>query len=209
MGTQSLGQPVRIGLTGGIGSGKTTVTDLFTGLGVPVIDADVISRAVVMIDQPAYQAIVREFGPDILDENRELRRDTLRRLIFNDDELKTKLESIIHPLIRDEIKYMVAAVEYPYCIISIALLYESGRQDSVQRVLVVDAPEDLQIQRASNRDGVEADDIKLIIKAQISREKRLQMADDIIKNNRDLQFLQDQVTILHEQYLEMAGNPTK
>ena len=208
MGVQSLITPLRIGLTGGIGTGKTTVTDLFADLSVPVIDADKISHEVETKGQPGYKKIIEQFGSDIIDKNGDLRRDHLRKLIFNNPELKQQLESIIHPEVRKIIKERINKVRHPYCIISIPLLFESGLQKSVDRILVIDAPEKLQISRASSRDGVTTDDIRKIIRLQIDRGTRLQQADDIIVNDRDRKHLERQVEIMDRKYLNLAKEHT-
>ncbi|MFQ5659082.1 MAG: dephospho-CoA kinase [Gammaproteobacteria bacterium] len=204
MGAQPVGKLLRIGLTGGIGSGKTTVSGLFAKLGVPVSDADTIAHELVKRGRPAYDAILNVFGPGVTGAEGELRRDYLRELIFNDDNLRKQLESIIHPLVRVEIEKFIAAIDYPYCIISIPLLFESGAQDTVDRVLVIDIPQHLQIARASGRDNVGEEDINSIIKSQISRERRLRWADDVICNNQGMEFLEDQVNALHGKYLKIA-----
>ena len=131
---------LRIGLTGGIGSGKTTVSDMFIKLDVPVIDADKISHQVAQSGQPAYDAIVDEFGPDIIGEDGELRRDYLRTFVFNEETQRKRLEAIIHPLVHNEIEKKINCVKYPYCIISIPLLFETGLQNIVDRILVIDIP---------------------------------------------------------------------
>ena len=195
-----------VGLTGGIGSGKTTVSEIFRKLGVNIIDADVITHELQDIDQPAYKEIEKQFGPDVIGENRELDREYLRKLIFTDHELKTKLENIVHPLVREEIYRRISANTRPYSIISIPLLFESDSGYEVDRILVVDLPEDLQITRACNRDGVNKQDIVKIINSQIKREKRLEMADDIICNDKGIEALKKEVKQLHNKYLQLAGH---
>lgn len=202
MGAASL----KIGLTGGIGSGKTTVTDLFAELSVPIIDADRISRESVKKGEPAYDKILAVFGSDIIDETGELRRDYLRKLIFNDGKLKKQLESIIHPVVRNRILEYAGNVNHPYCIISIPLLFESGLQNTVDRILVVDAPEDLQVSRACARDSARPEDIMKIIRYQVDRKERLRQADDIIENNRDINHLRNKVAELNKKYINLANN---
>ena len=195
-----------IGLTGGIGSGKSTVTGLFEKLGVKIIDADVITHELQAVDQPAYNEIVKLFGPEVIDVNREINRGYLRELVFTDKELKSKLENIVHPLVRTEISRRISGNAHPYCIISIPLLYESGSAYEFDRILVVDLPEDLQISRTCNRDGVSKDAIKKIISSQVNREKRLEMADDIICNDKDINALTLEVKKLHKKYLQLSGD---
>jgi len=204
MDVHTLNTPLKVGLTGGIGSGKTTVADLFARLSVPIIEADEISREVVKTGEPAYEKIIKLFGNDIINEDGELRRDYLRKLIFNDMELKKQLESIIHPDVRKRINDCIKRVTHPYCIISIPLLFESGLQNTVDRILVIDTSEALQISRASKRDHVEPDDIRKIIQNQISRNDRLVQADDVIVNNEDIEQLVSQVEKLNSKYLKLA-----
>lgn len=201
MGTASL----KVGLTGGIGSGKTTVTDLFANLSVPIIDADCISRELQKKGQPAYDKILELFGKDVIDEAGELRRDYLRTLVFSNGELKKQLESVIHPVVRKRINESVNYVNHPYCIISIPLLIESGLQHTVDRILVVDAPEQLQISRSCARDSVRPEDIMKILRSQATQEERLRQADDVIINDRDINHLKEQVTKLNEKYLILAN----
>ena len=199
-----MSRPLCVGLTGGIGSGKTTTTDIFAELGVPVIDADTISHEVVEAGRPALKDIVKTFGPDLVDDNGNLRRAHLRTLVFNDQSARRKLESIIHPEVRREITRRIDAVTFPYCIISIPLLIESSSRQDIDRILVVDVPESLQIQRASQRDESDANEIAKIVQSQIGRQDRLDAADDIIENDGDLEYLRSQVETIHKKYLELA-----
>lgn len=193
-----------VGLTGGIGSGKSTVSDIFQKLGVEVIDADSISHELTATGQPGYTGILKLFGQQVLNEKKELRRDYIRKLIFNDHELKMALEGIIHPLVREEIVRRIDNISYPYCLISIPLLFESKSDINLDRILVVDLPEELQVERASRRDGVDEEDIEKIMQAQVPRQKRIELADDIITNDSGLESLAKQVNSLHEKYLQIA-----
>ena len=206
MGTTSLKPVLKVGLTGGIGSGKTTVSDLFAELKVPIIDADRISRESVKKGQPAYDKILSLFGRDVIDNKGELRRDYLRLVVFSNTVLKKQLESVIHPEVRKRTLEMLATVHHPYCIISIPLLIESGLQHTVDRILVVDIPEQIQIIRACARDSVSQEEIMKIIHSQVTREERLQQADDIITNDSDILHLKSQVIKLNEKYLKLSGS---
>lgn len=197
--------PLRIGLTGGIGSGKTTVSDLFRGLNVPVIDADVIAHDIVEKGKGAYNTIVKEFGDGILDIEGNINRDHLRKLIFENKDKKLLLESIIHPEVRNEISSRVSKVTEPYCIISIPLLVESGLQTAVDRILVIDVPVMIQKDRVRKRDRVDQESIEKIINSQASREERLKYADDVIKNDGDITSLTSVVEDLDIKYRDIAA----
>lgn len=194
-----------IGLTGGIGSGKTTVADLFAKLGVEIIDTDQLAREVVLPNTPALQEIVNHFGKDILDSSKQLDRAKLRERIFNQPEERRWLEQLLHPLIREKVKQRVATVKSPYCIVVIPLLVETLPNPLINRILVIDVDPKQQIARAQARDKMSREQIEAILKAQVSREKRMAAADDLIHNDRDLNFLQQQVAKLHEFYLNLAG----
>ncbi len=199
---------LKIGLTGGIGSGKTTVADCFALLGVPVIDADKISHELTAPGQPVLRDIVSIFGPDILKDDERLDRARLRAVVFNDAMRRKQLEEILHPRIRAEMRRRIADIEAsatPYCILSIPLLLETGQTDLVDRVLVVDVPEDLQYQRVRVRNGLSDAETAAIIHAQISREQRLAAADDIIVNDGGLDELRQHVLGLHRRYLKHLG----
>ncbi|MFT5132036.1 MAG: dephospho-CoA kinase [Gammaproteobacteria bacterium] len=200
-----MNRPYCVGLTGGIGSGKTSATDIFSELGVPIIDADAISREVVQSGQPAFEEIISLFGAEVIGDNGQLRRDRLRKIIFDDLSARQKLESIIHPRVHSEISRRVNQVTFPYYIISSPLLLESRSLHNVDRILVLDVPETLQIERASRRDNLSEDDIKLVLKTQIGRQERLDAADDVIANDRDLSVLRQKVEKLHKTYLEISA----
>lgn len=197
---------LRIALTGGIGSGKSTVSSMFQHLGVPVIDSDIISRDIVKPDKPCLHAIIQEFGDEFLTDSGTLDREKLRSIIFNDDVAKIKLENILHPAIYQEIENQISQVNYPYCLVVIPLLIETKAMGRFDRILVVDTPETLQLERARLRDKTSDKSIEKIIKSQISRKQRLKYADDIIENNLTFEELNNSVTKLHEKFLELSRN---
>ena len=196
---------LRIGLTGGIASGKSTVTQRFAELGVPVIDADVASRSVVEPGKPGLAQVVQRFGPEVLDAQGHLDRRALRALIFNDSDSRRALDAILHPLIRAEMELMAAAAQGPYIVMAIPLLIESGNARArVDRVLVVDVDETLQIRRVQARDGGSPDEARAILGSQASRGARLAEADDVLLNTGSVADLRQAVDRLHEQYLQLA-----
>lgn len=194
-----------IGLTGGIGSGKTTVCRHFAALGVPVIDTDLIAREVVAPGQPGLTKVTDTFGLEILAPDGTLDRARLRERIFADTEARHTLESILHPLIRTRMEEQLAALQAPYAIVAIPLLVETGRREHLDRILVVDSPEELQIARVCQRDEVKREQAEAILKAQCSRASRLAVADDVIYNTDDLAALEAQVSQMHRRYLQLAG----
>ena len=194
----------RVGLTGGIASGKTAVANLFAAHRVPVIDTDVIARAVVEPGQPALAAVVDAFGAQVLAENGRLDRPRLREQIFGDVDARRRLEAILHPAIRAEMERQSRAAGGPYQVLVIPLLVEGGRRDHVDRVLVVDVPEATQIERLVQRDGVTREQAQAALRAQSSREARLAFADDVIENTGDHAALGGRVALLHEKYLKLA-----
>ncbi len=196
-------QPLRIGLTGGIGSGKSTAARLFSELGIPVIDTDIIARELVEPDQPALQQIVTHFGSELLQADGSLDRARLRMLIFSNPQARHDLERILHPLIRAEMRERLRKTAAPYCILEIPLLLESGWREEVDRVLVVDTPPALQRERIQSRGQLTEKEAEQIIAAQVDREQRLAAADDLLFNEGDLHELREQVKQLHTRYLEM------
>jgi dephospho-CoA kinase len=190
-----------IGLTGGIGSGKTAVADLFSDLGVPVIDADELAHKVVMSGEPAFEAIVQQFGTGILTKTGELDRRLMRERVFANPDDRSRLEAIIHPRVYAEIERQLDALEAVYAIVVVPLLIETGGADLVDRVLVVDAPKELQIERVSRRDGTTPAAVEQILAAQLDRQARLAAADDIIENDTSRSSLAENVSALHQQYL--------
>ena len=199
--------PYRIGLTGGIASGKSAVADLFAELGVPIIDTDVIAREVVQPGQPALDEIRSRFGEHMIDAAGNLDRAALREAIFSDDEVRLDLEAILHPRIGAETRRQADAVEGAYQVIVVPLLTSSPLIQFVDRVLVVDCDEDTQLQRLLARDSESIDQARRILAAQASREDRLRTADDVIDNNRSLQDLRREVTALDRKYRHLAAQP--
>lgn len=199
---------LRIGLTGGIGSGKSSVAAQFVELGVPIIDMDILAREVVMPEQPALQEIKKAFGAQICNEDDELNRRKLRDIIFANPDKRTQLEAIIHPRIRERVNEQIVELDTPYCIIVIPLLFETGRQDTVDRILVVDTSIEKQIQRTMQRDNINEDYVRSIIATQVDRQTRLEQADDIINNTDDMSSLKAQVNRLHHHYLELSHHKT-
>ena len=191
-----------VGVTGGIGSGKSAATEHFQKLGITVVDADVIARAIVAPNSPVLQAIVAQFGNEVVHADGSLNRATLRAAIFADDVAKQQLNSIMHPAIRDEIHRQLAAASSPYVILSAPLLLENGLEHLCNRVLVVDVPEAVQLQRTVNRDSVDEAQVLSIMAAQLKRAERTAKADDIIDNSGSLTDLHAQVEKLHSQYLK-------
>jgi len=197
---------LKVGLTGGIGCGKTTVANLFAEKGVPVIDADQISRQLVEPDRPVFWAIVRHFGEDVLLDGQLNRRMLKERIFLRPDE-REWLENLLHPLIYQEIQGQVASFSAPYCLLVVPLLLETGRRDLVDRLLVVDCPPEVQRQRIGIRDGLDDKTINLILAAQLSREQRLAAADDVVENFDELAALRPQIDRLHCRYSGQGFSP--
>lgn len=196
-----------IALTGGIGSGKTTVTDLFRSLDVPIIDTDIIARKIVERGKPAYQSIINYFGEEILHKDKTVNRSTLRNIIFSSKTKRQYLEKLLHPRIWEEVKKLTLLLDTDYCIVVIPLLVENKTQAKpiiLDRILVIDSEEETQIQRSIQRDNCNKESIKKIIESQVSREERNNAADDIILNNSDTDALLKKVETLHKKYLELA-----
>ena len=194
-----------VGLTGGIGSGKSTVADLFAGHGVPVIDTDVIARELTAPGGAALDAIRAVFGGAVMCADGSLDRAALRRRIFADGDARRQLEAILHPRIRQIVAQRLATLTAPYALIVIPLLVETGGyQDVLNRVLVVDCPEDLQIARVMARSGLAQDEVEAILAAQAGRAARLAVADDVILNTTSPEALRTQVAMLHRRYLAFS-----
>ncbi len=194
-----------VGLTGGIGVGKTTVTDHFSKLGTCIIDADEVSRAITASGQPAIKLIAQAFGKQVLSDNETLDRAKLREVVFDDQAKKQQLEEILHPLIRDQMQALANDADSDYVIFSIPLLIETGQTDKFDRILVIDAPDERRIEWIKKRSGLSIQQIRKIIQSQISREKRLKLADDVINNDQDLEHLYQQVESLHQKYLQLTN----
>ena len=183
------------------------VADLFAALGVPVIDTDVIAREVVEPGQPALARVVETFGPEVLTSDGRLDRRCLRELIFADPDARRHLEAILHPAIHAEMERQSGAAGGPYQLLVIPLLTEGRRRDHVDRVLLVDVPEELQIQRLMGRDGVSREQAQASLNAQATRAERLAMADDIMQNTGRPEDLRGAVAGLHAKYLQLAARP--
>ncbi|MGF1731999.1 dephospho-CoA kinase [Photobacterium kasasachensis] len=193
-----------IGLTGGIGSGKTTVAERFGRYNIDIIDADIVAREVVEPGTPGLEAIVEKLGTDILLTDGTLDRSKLRQAIFDDNSLKDWLNALLHPMIREQMKADIAQATSPYCLLVIPLMVENNLQTMAHRLLVVDVSEEVQIARTRQRDQVDASHVQKILAAQASRQERLDAADDVINNNGDSNELDDAVSELHQQYLAMS-----
>ena len=198
-----------VGISGGIGSGKTTVTDLFAKYAIEVIDADVIAREVVEPETPALKAIVDKFGQSVLDELGSLDRAKLRTLVFNDSEIKNWLNQLLHPAIRQQMLLQTQQAKSDYCLLSVPLLVENKLYEQVDRVVIVDVDEQLQLQRTVLRDKTNEQQIRAIMSAQATRQQRLAVADDVIDNNGKADDLVKQVTLLHKSYLQLAKQKAK
>ena len=192
-----------IGLTGCIGSGKTAVSDSFESLGIDVVDADLASRVVVQKGKPCLLKIAQHFGEDILTKEAELDRAKLREIIFKSEEEKNWLESLLHPAIANQIQDELNASKSPYTILVSPLLLETNQKDFCSKVLAVDVPVETQVERTLKRDGVSKEQVQAIINSQISRNDRLNLADEVIVNDGTLEDLEIAVKILHEKFLSL------
>jgi dephospho-CoA kinase len=198
---------LRIGLTGGIGSGKSTVAELFADLGVPIIDTDRIAHELTAPGSELVGLIGEMFGSGTVAADGTLDRTGLRQIIFADAAKRRQLEALLHPRIRSRALEFMAQLRGPYCIVVVPLLLEAGWHSLVDRILVVDAPPELQLHRTLQRDARPVEEVRAIIAAQIPREKRLDAADDIVVNDADRSKLAAQVEALHQKYLQLATSP--
>lgn len=198
-----------VGLTGGIGSGKSTVAEAFRQLGIDTVDADQASRKVVEPGMPALAAIAEHFGGEIIQSDGNLDRAALRQIIFTDPVQKQWLESLLHPLIRDWIVQQLQASTSPYVILESPLLFETDQYQLVDKTVLVDVPVELQIERACARDDNQADQIQRIIDAQLPRQEKLSRADLVLDNSPPLDSLALRVAALHETLLSLANNKEK
>ncbi len=192
-----------VGLTGGIGSGKTAVSDLFQDLGITIVDADLASRVVVEKGREELNKIAEHFGEDILTSDGELDRAKLREVIFNSEEEKLWLESLLHPAIASQIQKELDSSSSPYAILVSPLLLETNQKNYCSTVLVVDVPVETQIERTSKRDNVSEEQIKSIIASQIDRDSRLEQADEVILNDGSIESLESKVQELHKKFLSL------
>ncbi|MEQ1801152.1 MAG: dephospho-CoA kinase [Gammaproteobacteria bacterium] len=195
----------RIGLTGGIASGKSTVAEMFAALGVPVIDTDVIARDVVAPGTPGLASVVTTFGPGVLGTDGALDRRRLRSLVFDDPGQRQRLEAILHPRILERMEALSAASGGPYQVLVIPLLFESGLETRVDRVLLIDCSESVQRERLMVRDGESAAGADRILSAQLDRQTRLDRADDVLVNAGSVDELRRRTLALHDGYLQLAA----
>ena len=196
-----------IALTGGIGSGKTTISEIFKSKNIPIIDTDIIAKELVEQGKPAYAEIIKVFGEKILTKDKDINRQALRQLIFSSDKKRLQLENILHPLIWNEVNSQLSLITAPYCIVVVPLLIENLSQVKpilFDRILVIDVEEQIQINRVQRRDDCDDSIIKNIIKSQVSRQTRLDAADDIIINSNNLDSLNEKVEQLNQQYLKLS-----
>lgn len=200
--------PLKIGLTGGIASGKSAAGRCFEALGVPVIDTDQLAREVVAPGEPALQAVVDALGSDLLTPEGSLDRRALRARVFANAAMRQRLEGILHPAIRQALAARLATISAPYVVIAIPLLAETGRSDRVDRVLVIDCPPETQLTRLLARDGETEAGARAILAAQASREARLAIADDVVENIGSIDDLARQILALHQHYQALARPPS-
>lgn len=202
---------LKIGLTGGIGSGKTAVSDQFQRLGINIIDTDIISRELMNHDQAVLKKVVEVFSDKVLDCKGAVDRKKMAQIVFSNKEQKQQLENILHPAIRDHVNQQIQSFSqhaHPpkYLIVVIPLLLETGFTDLIDRILVVMAEENIRVERIKQRDNRTLDEIRAIISSQVNDEKRILAADDIIENNNNFKQLESQVRILHKKYLQLSSS---
>lgn len=192
-----------VGLSGGIGSGKTAVSDRFKALGIHVVDADIAARTIVEPHKPAWQDITEFFGPQVLLENQTLNRAWLRQQVFADNDKRKKLEAITHPRIREEIIRDLKESTSAYTLLVSPLLIESGQYKLVEKVIIIDVPEEVQIARTCSRDNNDVEQVKRIIAAQLPRKERLSHADWVVDNNLPLETLDSRIEALHQELMQL------
>jgi dephospho-CoA kinase len=192
-----------VGLTGGIGSGKSAASDIFENLGIQVIDTDKISHLLTSVNSDCLSAITNIFGSDIVEKG-QLNRTKLRKIIFGDDLARKKLENILHPRIRQKVEEALSEAKEPYVIVVVPLLVEKKKYEFINRILVIDCDEQIQINRVKKRNNLNNEEVTDIMRTQATRQERLAMADDVIHNNGDLSLLMEQVTLLNEKYIHMS-----
>ena len=195
-----------IGLTGGIGSGKSAAASVFKDLGIDLIDADDLARDSLNINSKGYKLFINEFGEKYLDENKDINRELLRKDIFNDPATKIKLENIIHPFVRSGIQDFINSSKSDYCIIVVPLIYETSSSKLYDRILVIDCDVDIQIERTSKRDNQTISQIENILDKQATREERISIADEVILNNGSKEHLRKSVLNIHKKYMEIVKN---
>jgi dephospho-CoA kinase len=192
-----------VGLTGGIGSGKSAASDIFENLGIQVIDTDKISHLLTSVNSDCLSAITNIFGSDIVEKG-QLNRKKLRKIIFGDDLARKKLENILHPRIRQKVEEALSEAKESYVIVVVPLLVEKKKYEFINRILVIDCDEQIQINRVKKRNNLNNEEVTDIMRTQATRQERLAMADDVIHNNGDLSLLMEQVTLLNEKYIHMS-----
>lgn len=201
----SVGPRLVVGLTGGIASGKSSVANMFVKLGAGLVDTDLVAREVVAAGEPGLASVVEAFGPEVLLRSGELDRAALRRLVFADDAKRRRLETILHPLIRARTRQRLAALTAPYALVAVPLLVETNFGELVDRILVVDCPEALQLERLMRRDAIPRPEAEAMVRAQTERATRLRAAHDIIDNGGTAEATLRQVEQLHRRYLDLAA----
>lgn len=200
-----LGPRLVVGLTGGIASGKSLVGAMFVKLGAALIDTDIVAREVVAPGQPGFAAVVEEFGAGMLSPSGDLNRAALRSLVFADDGKRHRLEAILHPLIRSRTRAKLAELAGPYALVAVPLLVETSFADLVDRILVVDCPESVQLERLMRRDAIPKPEALAMLRAQADRATRLKAAHDIIDNSGTAEATRRQVELTHRRYLDLAA----
>ena len=193
---------LKIGLTGGIGAGKSVVSDIFSSLGAPVIDADVVSREILHAGSPCLKKLVQKLGPTILTVDGNLHRERLKKILFENTETREMVDSILHPVIKSSMMQQIGRIQAKYCLLVVPLLIEKNWDSWVDRVLLVVAPEPVRIQRIRDRDQLDTKQIQRILDSQWSESARLSKADDVIHNDKNLKYLTEQVSALHRMYTE-------